>query len=176
MEGFREVKKRHETALWLGGLEAITDGLRDSKNLVLAGAKLAEASLFAAKPSSLSLSARLHSRLCTILSIILRKQNVRLTARKVEIVPDGWPSFFNGRMVAAFQIPGTTPLQKLSLKIDNNSVLAIGPSSMRKVEGMSSGPAAPLLRMAFMAMSSSRVVKGEQQDSAAVRSCSAFFS
>ncbi len=33
--------------MWLGGLEAITDGLRDSKNLVLAGAKLAKASLFA---------------------------------------------------------------------------------------------------------------------------------
>ncbi len=42
----------HQAALWLSGLEAITDGLRDSKDLVLAGAKLAEASLFAAKPSS----------------------------------------------------------------------------------------------------------------------------
>ncbi len=50
--GFQEVKESHQAALWLGGLEAITDGLRDSKNLVLAGAKLAEASLFTAKPSS----------------------------------------------------------------------------------------------------------------------------
>ncbi len=40
--------------------------------------------------------------------------------------------------------------------------------ALRKVGGMSSGPAAPLLRMACMAMSSSRMVKGEQQDSAAV--------
>ncbi len=42
----------HQAALWLGGLEAVTDGLRDSKDLVLAGAKLVEASIFAAKPSS----------------------------------------------------------------------------------------------------------------------------
>ncbi len=52
IEGFREIKESHQAALWLGGLEAITDGLRDSRDLVLAGAKLAEASLFAAKPSS----------------------------------------------------------------------------------------------------------------------------
>ncbi len=52
VEGFREVKESHKAALWLGGLEDITDGLRDFKDLVLAGAKLAEASLFAAKPSS----------------------------------------------------------------------------------------------------------------------------
>ncbi len=56
--------------------------------------------------------------------------------------------------MAFFQIPGTTPLEKLSLKIDNNSALAIGPSALRKVGGMSSGPAAPFLRMARMAMSS----------------------
>ncbi len=52
IEGFREVKKSHQAALRLGGLEAIADGLHDSKDMVLAGAKLAEASLFAAKPSS----------------------------------------------------------------------------------------------------------------------------
>ncbi len=52
IEGFREVNESHQAALWFGGLEAITDGLRDSKKLVLAEAKLAEASLFAAKPSS----------------------------------------------------------------------------------------------------------------------------
>ncbi len=51
IEGLREVKESHQSALWLGGLEAITDGLRDSKDLILAGAKLAEASLFAAKLS-----------------------------------------------------------------------------------------------------------------------------
>ncbi len=48
----RVVKESHQAALWLGGLEAITDGLCDSKDFVLAGAKLTEASLFAAKPSS----------------------------------------------------------------------------------------------------------------------------
>ncbi len=51
VEGFREVKESHQAALWLGGLEAIDDGLRDSKDLVLAGPKLPEASLFAAKSS-----------------------------------------------------------------------------------------------------------------------------
>ncbi len=45
-------QESHQAVLWLGGLEAITDGLRDSKDLALAGAKLVEASLFAAKPSS----------------------------------------------------------------------------------------------------------------------------
>ncbi len=39
VEGFREIKETHQAALWLGGLESITDGLRDSKDLVLAGAK-----------------------------------------------------------------------------------------------------------------------------------------
>ncbi len=34
--------ENHRAASWLGGLEAITDGLGDSKVLVLAGAKLAE--------------------------------------------------------------------------------------------------------------------------------------
>ncbi len=34
IEGFREVKESHQAALWLGGLEAVTDGLRDSKDLV----------------------------------------------------------------------------------------------------------------------------------------------
>ncbi len=86
------------------------------------------------------------------------------------------PAFFNGRMVASFQIPGTTPLEKLSLKMDYNSALAIGPSALRKVGGMSSGPAAHLLWLhACMVVSSLEVVKVEQHDSAAVGSCSAFF-
>ncbi len=36
--GFREVKENHQAALWLGGLEAVTGGLRDYEDLVLAGA------------------------------------------------------------------------------------------------------------------------------------------
>ncbi len=39
-----------KAALWLGDLELFNDGLRDHDNLELEGAKLAEASLFAAKP------------------------------------------------------------------------------------------------------------------------------
>ncbi len=77
--------------------------------------------------------------------------------------------------MVSFQIPGKTSLEKLSLTMDNSSAYAIGPSALRKVGGMPSGPAAPLLRMACMAASSSQMVKGEQQDSAAVGSCSAFF-
>ncbi len=38
IEGFREVKESHQAALWFGGLETVTDGLRDSEDLVLAGA------------------------------------------------------------------------------------------------------------------------------------------
>ncbi len=59
--------------------------------------------------------------------------------------------------------------------MDNSSAIVIGSSALRKVGGMSSGPAAFLLRMVCMAESSSRMVKGEQQDSAAVGSCGAFF-
>ncbi len=77
--------------------------------------------------------------------------------------------------MASFLIPGKTPLEKLSLKMDKSSALAIGPSSLRKIGGLSSGSAAPLLRMACMDVSSSRMVKSEQQDSAAVGSFSAFF-
>ncbi len=32
IEGLREIKESHQAALWLGGLEAITEGLRDSKD------------------------------------------------------------------------------------------------------------------------------------------------
>ncbi len=77
--------------------------------------------------------------------------------------------------MAFLQVPGTTPLEKLSLKMDNNSALAIGLSALRKVGGLSSGPTEPMLRMACLAVSSSRVVNGEQQDSAAIGSCHAFF-
>ncbi len=56
------------------------------------------------------------------------------------------------------------------MKIDNNSALAIGPTALRKVEEMSPGPAAPFLRMACMAMSSSRMAKGVQQSVAVVPS------
>ncbi len=48
--------------------------------------------------------------------------------------------------------------------------LAIGPSILRKVEGMPSG-----LCMAFMAVSGSRMVKDGHLYSAAVDNCSAFF-
>ncbi len=47
-------------ALWLGGLEAVTDGLRDSEE---------------------SASARLHKWLFTILSIVLITQDVSLTGQ-----------------------------------------------------------------------------------------------
>ncbi len=77
--------------------------------------------------------------------------------------------------MASFQIPGKTPFEELSLKMDSISALSIGPSALRKVGGMSFGPAAPLPRMACIAVSSSQKVKGEQQDSAAVGSCSTFF-
>ncbi len=70
--------------------------------------------------------------------------NTGCEADRSVLVPGGLPAFFNGRMVASNQIPGTTPLEKLSLKMDNNSAL---------VGGMSSGPAVPLLHMACMVVS-----------------------
>ncbi len=51
IESSREVEESHQPALWLDSLEAVADGLPDSENSVLAEAKLAEASLFAAEPS-----------------------------------------------------------------------------------------------------------------------------
>ncbi len=59
--------------------------------------------------------------------------------------------------------------------VDNSSAMAIDPSALRKVGGMSSEPAKPLLCMTCMAVLSSRMVKGEQQVSAMVGSCSASF-
>ncbi len=61
------------------------------------------------------------------------------------------------------------------MKMDNSLALFIGPSVLKNVGGMSSRPAAPLHCMAFTAVSSSRMVKDEQQDSAAVGNFSAFF-
>ncbi len=58
--GFREAKEIHQAALWLGGLEAVTDVLRDSEDLFMA---------------------TLYKWLCTILSIVLTTQGVRLTGR-----------------------------------------------------------------------------------------------
>ncbi len=66
-------------------------------------------------------------------------------------------------------------MEKLSLKMDSSSALAIGPSAFGKVGEMSSGPAAPLLHMVCVAVSSSGMVKGDQQDSASVGCYSAFF-
>ncbi len=101
--------------------------------------------------------------------------DVRLTGRFLEMAPGDLSAFFNGKSVGVFQIPGKTPLEKLSLKTGNSSALAIGPSALRKVGGMSSGAAAPLLRVACMAVLSLRMVTGVQQGSAAVGSCCAFF-
>ncbi len=75
----------------------------------------------------------------------------------------GLPVPFYGTMAVAFQIPGTTP----SEKIDYRSALVIGPNAFRKVRGMSVGPVEPSFRMACIAVSGSRMVKGEQRDSAA---------
>ncbi len=52
IEGSREVEESHQAALWLDSLEAVAGGLPDSENSVLAETKLAEASLFSAKPSA----------------------------------------------------------------------------------------------------------------------------
>ncbi len=38
IESSREVKESHQSALRLGGLEAVADGLRDSENFILVGA------------------------------------------------------------------------------------------------------------------------------------------
>ncbi len=91
------------------------------------------------------------------------------------MAPAGLPAFLKERMVASFQIPGTPPLEKLSLKVDNSSVLAIGLSALREIGGIYCGPVSSVRRKVCMAVPSSQMVKSEQQDSVAVDSCSAFF-
>ncbi len=51
-------------------------------------------------------------------------------------------------MLSSFQIHGATPLEKFLLKLNSSLALAIGPSALKKVGGMSAGPAEPLLCMA----------------------------
>ncbi len=86
----------------------------------------------------------------------------RMRGRRV----DGLLSFFSGRVVISFQVPRTTPLKKLLLNMDSSSVLALGPSALRKVGGTLARPAAPL---------PSLMVTGEQQDAAVVGRCCVFF-
>ncbi len=58
------------------------------------------------------------------------------------MAPGGLLAFSNGRMVASFQIARTTPLEKLSLRVDDISAMVIGLRALKKVVGMSSVPAA----------------------------------
>ncbi len=60
--------------MWLGGLEAVTHGLRDSGNLNRNPAYSLQ--------SQHRVSARFNRRLCTILSIVLTTLDVRLTSRR----------------------------------------------------------------------------------------------
>ncbi len=115
--------------------------------------------------------------LCNIRGFGLDGQSYRAgwaTSENPNSTPGGSPAFFGG-MVASFQIPGTTPLEELSVKEDKSSALVIGTSDLRKVRGMSPGPVAPWLRMACLAVSSSWMVKGKQCTSAAVGNCCASF-
>ncbi len=45
------------------------------------------------------------------------------------------PVSFNGRMVVSFQILGTTPLEKLLLKMDNNAVFEKGRKDVVRARG-----------------------------------------
>ncbi len=51
-DDFVEVLWMYLDALWIDGLEAITEGLCDSENLILTTFLLTEACLFVARPSS----------------------------------------------------------------------------------------------------------------------------
>ncbi len=150
--------------MWRDGLEAIIDSLLDSANMVLAEVKLAEASLFATTPS-FSLGHSLHC---------LDHTGCKVARSVGGDGPLRFACLFHRQNGGFLRIPRTTPLEKLPLKMDKSSALAIGPSALRKVGGMLSGPSAPLLPMACMVVSGSWMVTGEQQDSAAVGSCSAF--
>ncbi len=78
------------------------------------------------------------------------------------------PAFFSGKIMALFQIWGEVPVAKLQLKISSSSLFARGPSALRKVGGMSSGPGAPFDLSYRTARSSSYDWNGRQHASSTV--------
>ena len=71
----------------------------------------------------------------------------------------GFLTFSRGKMIAKSQIPGHFPELKDWLKMARSSAFPCGPSAFRNEEGMSSGPAAPFLHIAWIACSSSYIEK-----------------
>ena len=71
----------------------------------------------------------------------------------------GFLALSSGMMTASSHDPGHLALLKEWLKILRSSVFPLSPSSFKKEGGISSGPAAPFLFMAWMACSSSCIVK-----------------
>ena len=101
------------------------------------------------------ISARWYRRFAIIRSNTFTTHDVRLIGRYDAKSLAGFLALSRGMMVATSQFPGHSALLKDWLKILNSSVLPFSPSSLRKAGGMSSGPAAPFLRIAWMAWFSS---------------------
>ena len=70
-------------------------------------------------------------------------QEVRLIGRKEATSLGDFPAFSNGIMKATLQIRGQSARWTEALNMESNSWRAKGPSDLRNVGGMLSGPAAP---------------------------------
>ena len=71
-------------------------------------------------------------------------QEVRLIGRKEPTSLGDFPAFSNGIRKATLQIRGQSARWNEALNMESSSWRAKGPSDLRSVGGMSSGPVAPL--------------------------------
>ena len=77
-------------------------------------------------------------------------QDVRLIGRYETISLAGFPVLSRSTMYAFRQIWGQFALCHDSLKMSSLALRVSGPNALMKAGGISSGPAAPFLRMHFM--------------------------
>ncbi len=78
------------------------------------------------------------------------------------MAPGCFPAFLSGKITALFQIWGEVPVAKLQLEISSSLLFARGPSALRKVGDISSGPAAPFDLICRIVRSSSDDCTGWQ--------------
>ena len=90
-------------------------------------------------------------------------QDVKLIGRYEASSLAGFFAFNKGMMMARSHMPGHCALVNDWLKMASNSVIPRGPRAFRNDGGISSGPAAPLVRVACIACSNSCMVKLRQE-------------
>ena len=129
--------------------------------------------LFLLPPHCALLSSILDSTMCISLvamrrSISLVMQDVKLMGRKEDNSDAGFPGFKRGIIVALRQTCGQTLSFHERLKSSRSSLLAAGPNALMNAGVISSGPAAPLVRIRLMPLFNSASVKSWELSSLTV--------